>query len=355
VQNFESEPPSFPTPEVAPLRTRDATTLAAAVAALKPPFSDALRAELIVLALAHQDPTVKKKAAAQGKHVPELAAWKTAKALSGSQQHQIDEKFAPFEHPLKLAVARALLFHRYAGVAYLFENDPQTRGGLLDLLVDHAKREGEPILELDTIYWYWREHGGWSSYIHIAQWPKGLTAEITARRAKYPFTGIRLHGCNLTDLPDELAEAGAWLESLDLAYNPFTAWPQVLAKLPKLAKLTIYGTPFEDLPDDITELAALRSLDIGNMKVMKEIPQSVCKLDKLAWLRIGNGSIRKIPDELVNMTGLEEIELQSTQVSKLPAGMAKMPNLKKVNLRWSKVKEAQIAELKAAGIEVELD
>lgn len=92
--------PSFPVPEVAPLRTRDATALTAALAALKPPFSDELRAELIVLALAHQDAGVKKKATSLAKHVPEFADWKAAKALAGSQPHQIEEKFNPFEHPL---------------------------------------------------------------------------------------------------------------------------------------------------------------------------------------------------------------------------------------------------------------
>jgi hypothetical protein len=54
------------------------------------------------------------------------------------------------------------------------------------------------------------------------------------------------------------------------------------------------------------------------------------------------------------MTGLREILLQSTQIAKLPVDMAKMPSLKLVRAKWSKLGPDGVKELRSAGIEVEL-
>lgn len=183
--------------------------------------------------------------------------------------------------------------------------------------------------------------------------PPSLVDELARLRDRYPFDGLSLHGGSLTELPAELARARPWLRTLSLAFNPFATVPAVLWELTNLESLELLGTDLVDVPDDIARLTQLRSLDLGNMKKMKELPASVCALGHVEYLRIGNGSIRKVPDAIVGMTALRELELQSTQVAKLPAGLARMPNLKKVNVRWSKVPAETIAALEGAGIEVE--
>lgn len=355
MKDFEATVPSFCDAAVRPLRTRDATALVAALGALAPPLSPAVAAELVALGYAHEDAAVRKKAMALvTKHVPDAPKFKAAyKTLANAAQHVIDERVYAFDHPYRLDIAKALLFHRRVAATLPFEQDADTRGAILDVVVDRAAREGERELHLGEVYWYWKDGSGWATSLNHHVLPPTLVDELEARRARYAFDGLSFHGGELTDLPAELARAQPWLRSLSLASNPFTTLPDVLWELTNLESLELLGTELIDVPRDIARLTKLRSLDLGNMIQLKEIPASVCALEHVEYLRIGNGSIRKVPDAIVGMTGLRELELQSTQVAKLPAGLARMPNLKKVNVRWSKVPAETIAALEAAGIAVE--
>ena len=355
MQAFKAEVPNVGGAAVQPFRTRDSAELVKAIAAVAPPVAPDVAAELIAIGFVHEDAAVRKKAMnVLTKHVPDLPKFKAAyKTLASADQSDVDKRVRDFEHPYQLDIARAMLFHREMAGGLLFERDAAVRGTLIDLAVERAKRDGEDKVELFQIYFEWTGSSGWSMDLNLRELPPTLFAELAARRANHPFTGVSFYGCDLTDLPAQLADASPWLKTLSLAYAKFEKFPAVLWELENLESLEIIGLDLTDIPDDITKLTSLRWLDIGNMKKMKEIPASVCKHDKIEYLRIGNGSIRKIPDAIGGMKSLREIELQSTQVSKLPPVMFDMPNLKKINVRWSKVDDETKAKLRQAGKEVE--
>ena len=352
---FKAEVPNIGSAAVKPLRTADADELVEAIAALKPPFAADVAAELVALAFAHRDANVRKKAMSLAtKHIKDLPKFKSAyRSIAGVGGHVVDERVRAFEHPYRLDIAKALMFHRHDGMGLAFEEDADARAAILEVAVDNAKRDGKTEVSLGEVYWEWTGQGGWCTNLDLHELPPTLFRELTKLRTRHPFTGINFHGTSLTDLPKQIVDAKPWLTSLSIAYNPLIELPDVLWELTNLESLELYGTELIDIPDDIAKLTKLRSLDIGNMKRMKEIPKSVCKLDKLEFLRIGNGSIRKVPDAIGGMKSLADFELQSTQVSKLPPIIFDMPKLKKINVRWSRVNEETVAKLKAAGKTVE--
>jgi len=355
VKAFRSEVPSICSDAVKPLRTRDEVALVGALGAVKPPIAADVAAELVVLAIAHRDADVRKKASALAtKHVKDLAKFKGIyKTLANAEPWVLAARVRAFKHPYRLDIAKAIMFHRRAAGGIPFEQDAAIRGALLDEIVARAERDGEPDLQFGEVYLEWDEHGGKSMGVDLHELPAALFGELAARRKRYPFSGLSFESCSLDDLPAELANTKSWLKSLNLGYNAFAKLPPVLWKLENLETLVLFGTELADIPPDIAKLKKLRSLDIGNMKKMKEIPASVCKLDRVEYLRIGNGSIHKVPDAIGGMKSLRELELQSTQVRKLPPILFDMPSLKKVNVRWSKVDDATVEKLAAAGKEVE--
>lgn len=350
MKSFRASPPNFAGPAVAPLRTKN---VAGALAALAPPFTNDVAAELIALAFVHEDADVRKRAMALAtKHIPDTPKFKAAyKSLAGQAQHVVSERIRSFEHPYRLDISRAALFHRLMAGSLPFEQDHRARGVMLDVMIANAQRERETVVDLGEVFWYWEKGSGWATFLENQVLPNTLFRELTSRRKTFAFTGIRLTG-SFTHIPEELAEAAPWLESLAI-HGSFAQVPPVLWKLKNLKSLFLTGTDLVDIPEEIASLPKLRRLDIGNMWKMKSVPRSVCKLDKLEYLRIGNGSITTIPKDITAMTSLKEFDLQSSRVRKLPKGISAMPKLKKVNVRWTRVSQSQIDELKAAKISVE--
>jgi hypothetical protein len=355
MQPFRAEVPNVASAAIQPFRG-EASAIIAAIAGVTPPLSAELEAELIALAYVHQDPGVRKKAMPEvTKHIGDAAAFKKAYgSMAGATQHVVAERIRAFDHPLQLGVAKAVLFHRMMAASIPFERDPEVRAKILEVMVDNAKREGESELALGSVYWYWENESGWASDFELHQLPDGFFGELTKLRERHPFRRISIHGGELTDLPSELAAAQPWLESLSLAFNPFTVLPDAVFECTNLETLELCGTELTDIPPAIAKLTKLRCLDIGNMKKMKTIPDSVCALDKLEVLRIGNGSINSIPEAIAGMTSLREIEMQSTSITKLPAAIATLPALKRLNRRFSSRLEVEaVRALVGSGVEVE--
>ncbi|HEY1551598.1 MAG TPA: leucine-rich repeat domain-containing protein [Kofleriaceae bacterium] len=355
MKEFATELPNICSAAVQPMRSRDPAAIVAAINKVVAPAPPDVAAELVALAFVHADAAVRKRATtAAAKLVADFAAFKAAyKTLANAPEHVIEQRLRAFDHPYRLDIAKATLFHRKVAATIPFEQDAATRALILDATVDRAQRDDEPGVQLGEVYWHWSAHGGWASHMDLHELPRGLFGDLAARRARHPFTGLSFHGGSLTTLPDEIADAAPWLTSLSLAFNPFTELPAVLWQLDNLEALELLGTELVDIPDDIAKLPKLRRLDIGNMKKMKAVPPSVCRLAKLESLRIGNGSIRSVPDDIAGMTSLRDFELQSTQVAKLPSCITKLPSLAQINVRWSKVPAATIAALTEAGVAVE--
>jgi hypothetical protein len=327
---------------VRPFRARDDDELLRVVKATRPPLADEVLAELIAIAftfpttLSHPRGAELRKAAKKlvDKHAPPaiLAALKGV----SNKMHTIDARIRGLDHPLALAIARAIAFHGWYALSVPFEQDPAFRAYILDVAVDRCKRDDESELELGEIYTEWHGSHGSATSTNLVKLPATLADELAARRVRHAFTGLSFWGCELTSLPPELGRAAPWLTSLSLAYNPIEKFPEVILDLDNLESLTLLGTKLADLPS-LAALRKLRHLDIGNETRMTAIPASVCALDQVRELRIGNGTIKVVPDAIKDMRALEVLDMQSAKVSKLPASLATLPALREVNIRWTKV------------------
>lgn len=345
-------------PEVRPFRSRDDDELLRVVKAARPPFSDDVMAELVAIAftfpatLSHPRGGDLRKAAK--KLVDKHAAPAILDAMKGvsNKLHVIDQRIRAMDHPSAVSIARAIAFHSWNAVSVPFERDSEFRGYVLDVAVARAEREGEPDVRLGEIYTEWHGSHGSATSLNLAVLPAELVDELAARRARYPFTGLSIWGGQLTAVPAELARAAPWLASLSLAYNPLEELPEAVLALDNLEELVLLGTRLADLPAALVRLRKLRRLDIGNETRMTAIPASVCALDQVRELRIGNGTIKVVPDAIEGMTSLEVLDLQSAKVTKLPASLARLPKLRKVNIRWTKV-DATKARALLPGVELE--
>ena len=357
-KKFVAPSPDLGGASVRPFRTRDDAKTLAALAVAAPPFDDAVVAELVAIAFAAESSLsrplgkeLRKQAKKQlDRHVPGAAVFAAAFKNVGTRTYEYDARIRKLDHPLRIEIAKAIAFHAWAGISVPFEEDAAFRAAILDIAVARAKREGEDTLSLGEIYTEWHGSHGRATTTNFHRVPDELAAELTARRKQHAFTGLSFHGGSLTDLPATFAKAKPWLAHLSLDYNPLTAVPKVVFELSNLVELELAGT---ELPPELAKLGKLRRLDIGNGKKMPAIPASVCALDKLAELRIGNGSIKLVPEAIAGMKSLEVLEMQSTGVTKLPASIATLPKLKKIEARWSRLNVEKTRALLPKSIKLE--
>jgi len=357
MKDFKATVPSICSRAINAFRSEDPSAILDALSAIEAPFDEELEAELIALGYVHREAKVRKKAMGLvKKHVAAAADFKAAYgSMAGAAQHVVAERIRAFDHPYRLNIAKAVLFHRLMAASIPLEQDPAIRKELLAVMLGKAKREGEKEISLGEVYWYWKNSSGWATHLDLHELPGTLFAELGRLRKEYPFDGVSFHGGSLTALPDEMAKAKSWLKSLTLSWNPFETLPDVLFACTNLETLKLCGTALVDIPADIAKLKKLRHLDIGNGKKMKEIPASVCALGHVEVLRIGNGSIRKIPDAIGQMQSLRELQMQSTNITKVPASLGSLPNLKKIRMAFSRrLDRAKVKAIVGSGVKVEV-
>ncbi len=363
MKKFVAAAPDLGSKAVAAFRTGDDDQTLAALAAGGPPFDAEVSAELVAIAyaarssMAHPRGGDLRKRAKQlvDKHVAGARAFAAAFKGIGNRTHELDHRIRELDHPLRLAVAKAIAFHTWQALSVPFAEDAEFRGEILDLVIANAKRDKKTELSFGEIYTEWHGSHGAATSTNLHVVPGALAKELTARRSAYKFTGLSFWGCSLTDLPASLAKAKAWLTELQLGFNPLAKVPKVVFELTNLEELSLLGTELEDIPDGILKLKKLRRLDLGNGKNMQSIPESVCAHDQIRELRIGNGSIKLVPAAIAGMKSLEVLELQSAgKITKLPDEIATLPNLRLVKAKWSRLNPAKTRALLPKRVKLEL-
>jgi hypothetical protein len=336
------------------LRTDSANEILDGLKALKDLDDDDVRAEVIALAFVHPENGVRKKATAlMKKHVAEAAGIKAVyKTLSNTYGGTVDDRLLELDHPLTSKIACAMVFHGRKGLGAAFVKDDAARAWVLERVADQAKREKSDTLELDELYWNWNGSSGSVASMHFGELPESLGAELVALHKERAFSGLRLHGAGLRDLPESFEKLAPFLKTLQISCNDFGELPAVVLELKNLESLVMWGTDIEDLPE-LTRLEKLTFIDIGNSTKMTTVPDAVCAHRGIKRLRVGNGRIRKIPDAISQMESLEVLEMASTQIGKLPRTMSQLPNLEKVVIRWSRISEEKAREAVGAGVKLE--
>ncbi len=362
MKNFVAPSPDLGSARVRMFRTRDDERTLAALKAVTPPLEDDVVAELVALAfafpttMAHPLGKNIRKAARKlvDKHVEQAARFAAVFKNVGMRTHEYDARIRQLDDPLRIEIAKAIAFHGWVGVSVPFEEDAAFRGAILDIAVARAKRDKESTIELGEIYTEWHGSHGSATTTDLHRLPDELPDELARRRKQYAFNGLGIHGGSLTDLPEAFVQARPWLVHLSLDFNPLVEVPEVIFELSNLEVLELAGTALTDIPASIAKLRKLRRLDLGNGKRMPAIPAAVCQLDQLRELRIGNGSIKLVPEEIAGMKSLEVLEMQSTRISRLPASIATLPKLKRVEARWSKLNPQKTRAILPRGCKLEL-
>ena len=94
-----------------------------------------------------------------------------------------------------------------------------------------------------------------------------------------------------------------------------------------------------DLPEALKTPETVKCLDLS-MQKLKVLPADVMKFKNLECLDLSFNIFSTLPDSLVKLTKLKYLNLDGTRyMAKMPAVLAKMPSLKRVDIKdhpeWS--------------------
>jgi len=148
------------------------------------------------------------------------------------------------------------------------------------------------------------------------------------------ITTLDLKRGKLKELPENLAKLKK-LKVLDISFNEFKQFPEVVCGLPALEELYFGGdfgirSRVKSLPADFTNLKNLRELDLS-YNMLPELPTVLTGLIKLEWLNLQGNDIKSLNGigELVN---LEVLNIAYNQLTALPDEITKLQNLTELNL-----------------------
>ncbi|MCH2045822.1 MAG: hypothetical protein MK212_17020 [Saprospiraceae bacterium] len=161
-------------------------------------------------------------------------------------------------------------------------------------------------------------------------------------------------------LPEELGQL-KHIKKLDLSESRMDTLGAIIGQLRTLQSLNLASTGVKILPKEIQNLKQLEWLDLGQTSEgitnnLKEIPKEIFKLKKLKYLGLKNLSIRAISKRLSGLKNLEELDFsdcQKIEGKDLFSLLIPLKNLKTLNLSDIKINGVLPAEIgKLRSIEV---
>jgi Leucine-rich repeat (LRR) protein len=128
------------------------------------------------------------------------------------------------------------------------------------------------------------------------------------------------------DLSDVPAQIGLLtrLRMLDLGHNELTLIPEALGDLSGLTDfLYLQDNRLTSLPSSLARLTRLRYLNISAHR-FEARPECICSMASLIELRASDNQL----------TELRQIDLRGNPLMHVPAALATLPRLEKLDLRW---------------------
>ncbi|AHF17483.1 hypothetical protein NIASO_08555 [Niabella soli DSM 19437] len=116
----------------------------------------------------------------------------------------------------------------------------------------------------------------------------------------------------------------------------------LIAQLPNLTQLSLYGGGLTQIPESIYKLGNLRQLTISYNKI-SSIPKSILKLKKLEYLALNNTRVTEIPGWIKNMSSLKSLVLERNNITTLKNS----PGLNRT-LNYLSISNNQLKELPAS-------
>ncbi|KAL5825930.1 hypothetical protein ACOSQ3_021993 [Xanthoceras sorbifolium] len=146
---------------------------------------------------------------------------------------------------------------------------------------------------------------------------------------------VSLMNNSISEIPSSMSPKCQILSTLFLQNNPLKSIPEsFFLQMHRLMILNLSNTEIESLPNSISELTRLTALLLKACKQLKRIP-SLAKLQALEILDLGYTAINEVPTGMEMLTNLTNLDLYSTELHKIPAGIfAKLCRLQKLAVHW---------------------
>ncbi len=165
---------------------------------------------------------------------------------------------------------------------------------------------------------------------------------------------LQLAGNQLTSLPESVGELAA-LEELELRDNQLTELPRSIGRLDRLRKLELSRNPLRALPEGLTttalgafEIKELPALDVAQaLDVLARVPTlrtlalygsggeplpALDRLRQVTTLRLIRYGLTALPEALLALTQLENLSLDQNALRSLPDALFALPKLRSVVL-----------------------
>ncbi|KAH7564688.1 hypothetical protein JRO89_XS09G0006500 [Xanthoceras sorbifolium] len=146
---------------------------------------------------------------------------------------------------------------------------------------------------------------------------------------------VSLMDNSISEIPSSMSPKCPILSTLFLQDNPLKSIPEsFFLQMHGLMILNLSRTYIESLPNSIFELTSLTALLLKACFQLKRIP-SLAKLQALEILDLGLTAINEVPTGMEMLTNLTNLDLYSTELHKIPAGIfAKLCRLQKLVVHW---------------------
>lgn len=128
------------------------------------------------------------------------------------------------------------------------------------------------------------------------------------------------------------------LKQLEIGWNNFDSFPEILATLSNLVKLGMGGNTLNEIPEWIEKFQYLKDLDLYDNKI-SQLPSSIGTLNSLETLNLRNNNISKLPESFKNLKSLKKLNLSWNNFKFLPDWICKLSSLEELNLWGNKLEE----------------
>lgn len=146
---------------------------------------------------------------------------------------------------------------------------------------------------------------------------------------------LDLHGNKFDKINVNLNKS---LKHLELGWNNFNLFPDVIKVLSQLVKLGMGGNKLKEIPEWIDTFQDLKDLDLYDNKISR-LPSSIGTLNSLESLNLRNNNLSKLPESFKNLKSLKKLNLSWNNFKILPDCIMKLSSLEELNLWGNKLEE----------------
>lgn len=168
--------------------------------------------------------------------------------------------------------------------------------------------------------------------------PKGkkITLNVAKNCIKITFDGrkrLDLSKMGITTFPKCILRLNE-IDELDLSRNMIRKIPDSISKFQNLRWLDLHSNYIDKLPESIGQMTSLLFLNVSNNRLTTNgLPVELNQLKNIRTVNLGLNHLDSVPTTLGALKELHEVGLHDNLLTTVPASIAKLPKLKKLNVK----------------------